>query len=73
MINYRKIVPIRLKYFRSKFDFTQEDLAKEINIAQSTYANWECGKRLPDLDKIANIADFYSTSIDLLLGRTDIY
>ena len=72
MINYRKIVPLRLKYLRDKYDITQVNLAEQLNISQSTYANWEAGRKMPDIEKIAQLADIYETSVDLLLGRTDI-
>lgn len=72
MIDYREIIPFRLRYLRQKFDFTQEYLAEQLKISQSTYANWEAGRRIPDVEKIAQIADIYETTIDLLLGRTDI-
>lgn len=72
MINYREIVPLRLKYLRTKYSFTQSFLASQLNITQSTYANWEAGRKLPDIEKVAQLADIYETSVDLLLGRTDI-
>lgn len=72
MINYRKIVPIRLKYLRDKYSLTQSSIAEQLSINQSTYANWEAGRKMPDIEKIAQLADIYETSVDLLLGRTDI-
>lgn len=72
MINYREIIPLRLKYLREKYGYTQIEIAEQIGISQSTYANYESGRKLPNIEKIARIADVYETSIDLLLGRTDI-
>lgn len=72
MVNYREIIPIRLKYLRTKYDYKQDYIAKQLGISQGTYANWEAGKRLPNIDNIACLADIYETSVDLLLGRTDI-
>lgn len=72
MIDYSEIIPIRLRYLRKKYNISQEQIAKELGISQSTYANWEAGRRTPDIKYIANLADFFETSIDLLLGRTDI-
>ncbi len=72
MVDYTEIIPMRLKYFREKFQLTQKDISAQLKIKQGSYSNWENGKRLPDINDIARIADIYSTSIDLLLGRTDI-
>lgn len=72
MISYREIIPMRLKYLRNKYSLTQTNIAEQLSISQSTYANWEAGRKTPDIEKIAQLADIYETSIDLMLGRTDI-
>ncbi|MCQ5129832.1 helix-turn-helix domain-containing protein [Butyricicoccus faecihominis] len=72
MVDYETIIPLRLKYLREKFSLSQEEIAKQLKIGQSTYANWEAGRRTPSIGKIAQLADIYETSVDLLLGRTDI-
>ena len=56
-----------LKELRGKK--TQEELAKEWNITQRTYSNYETGKRQPNIDMLIFIADYYHTSIDYLVGR----
>lgn len=50
-------------------DKTQKELAKEWNISQVTYSNYEKGKREPDIDMLIFIAKYYRTSIDYLVGR----
>ena len=72
MYDYRKILPLRLKYYREKFEYSQEYISKEISISRSTYANWERGYRQPSINQFAQIADFYNITLDDLLGRTDI-
>lgn len=69
---YKKVIPERLKYYRMKYEKTQEQIAKELGISQSTYGNYEAGNRKPDIETIAKIADIYETSVDNILGRTDI-
>ena len=61
----------RLRYLRSKTPDRQEDVAKKLGIARTTYAMYEQGKREPDNDTLQKIADFFDVSIDYLLGRTD--
>lgn len=72
MYDYNQIIPHRLKYYREKYGFTQQEISNQLSIKQSTYANWERGHRVPDINAIANLADIYQTTIDDILGRTDI-
>lgn len=72
MFDYKKILPQRLLYYREKYDLTQDEIAKQLGISQSTYANWERGFRAPRANEIAWIADIYQIPLDDLFGRTDI-
>lgn len=45
----------------------QEDVAKAIGIARSTYGAYEQGKREPDHATLIKIADYYGVTIDYLL------
>lgn len=47
----------RLKQLRKSRKLTQADLAKLLNVAQSTVGNWESGTREPDVEMIRRIAD----------------
>lgn len=58
-----------LKEFRIKNKYTQEFVAKYLNITQQAYANYERGKRLPDIEKLIMLADLYNVSLDILTGR----
>jgi methanogenic corrinoid protein MtbC1 len=62
---------IRIKELRKKNNLTQKDAAKLLGIGQTTIANYENGTRVPDLMKVAEIADLYKVSVDYLLGRED--
>jgi len=72
MFNYKDTLPQRLKYYRKKYGYTQEEIAKKLKMKQSSYANWEAGFRQPNIEKFFQIADIYETSADSLAGRTDI-
>lgn len=52
--------------------YTQKDVAELLNIGQTTIANYENGTRVPDISKIAEIADLFSVTIDYLIGRDDV-
>lgn len=61
----------RLKAARNKKKLTQRQLAAKLNISQSTIALYETGNRNPDPDTLNKFADFFSVSVDYLLGRND--
>jgi transcriptional regulator with XRE-family HTH domain len=60
---------VNLERERLKRNWTQEDVANKIGVARSTYANWESGKREPDLETAEKLADLFEVSIDYLMGR----
>lgn len=61
----------RLRELRSKKNYSQAALAKELFVSQQTIGNWESGKREPNFETAQKIADFFNVSTDYLLGRTD--
>ncbi|MDE5558318.1 MAG: helix-turn-helix transcriptional regulator, partial [Ruminococcus sp.] len=52
-----------------KYNYSQNDIAKKINITQQAYANYENGNRLPNIEILIKIADIYDISLDILTGR----
>lgn len=61
----------RLKQLRNGLKLNQGDVAEKLNIALSTYANYEQGTRNPDWNMIVKLADIFDCSTDYLLGRTN--
>ncbi len=61
----------RLKEIREDKDILQKDIAKILKITQVQYSRYETGLRLIPIDKLYILADYYHTSIDYLVGRTD--
>jgi len=61
----------RLRNLREDKDLTQEEIAKMLNISQTTYSRYESGALdIPSLSLI-KLAKFHRTSIDYLVGLTD--
>ncbi|BCC32615.1 MULTISPECIES: helix-turn-helix domain-containing protein [Bacillus] len=62
----------RLHTLRKERKLRQEDMAKQLGIARTTYAMYEQGKREPDYNTLIKLATFFEVSIDYLLGTTEI-
>lgn len=60
-----------LNELRKKRGILQKEIAKELKISQQAYANYENGKRQPDIEMLSKIADYFGVSVDYLLGRTE--
>ena len=61
----------RIRNLREDNDLTQSQLSKYLNISQVAYSYYELNKRSIPLDLLSKLADFYKTSVDYLLYRTD--
>ena len=62
---------MRLKDIREDRDVKQKELAELLSIKQNTYSQYENGKREISLEMLCKLADFYDTSVDYLIGRTE--
>ncbi len=61
----------KLKDLREDNDLYQKDLAKLLNVSQQYYSEYEIGNRTISIDLLLKLADFYNTSTDYILGRTN--
>ena len=52
--------------------YTQKQIAEMLGISQNTYSQYEIGVLNYPVDVIIKLADFYGTTTDYLLGRTDV-
>lgn len=62
----------RLEELREKEDWKQTYVAHCLNIGQRTYSHYENGTRSIPIETLSALADLYETSVDYLLGRTDV-
>lgn len=58
-----------LKTARKERGFTQEQVAKEINVSRVNIAYYENGTKVPSVAVLTAIVDVLECSIDGLLGR----
>ena len=61
----------RIKDLREDKDLTQKQISQFLNISQVAYSYYEINKRSIPLEILSKLADFYNTSTDYLLLRTD--
>lgn len=61
----------RIKTLRNNRGLTQSQLADKIEVARTTYAMYEQGKREPDFETLKRLADFFDVSTDYLLDSDD--
>ena len=62
----------RLKDLRDYKDLLQKDIADLLSIKQQQYSLYETGKRDLPLELAIILSDFYNTSIDYIVGKTNI-
>lgn len=61
----------RIRDLREDNDLSQMDCAKLFFVSKNTYIRYETGERIPPIDFMERVADYYHVSIDYLAGRTD--
>ena len=62
----------RIKEIREDKGYTQTEIAKKLGITQRNYSYFETGQTMLTEEILNKIANFYNTSIDYLLYRTDV-
>lgn len=61
----------RIKYLREKKNLSQKRLADSLGITNVQLSRYESGDRKPDPETILQIADYFETTTDYLLGKTN--
>ena len=57
-----------IRSFRKIRKLTQEQLAEVLGVTPGAVYKWEAGLSIPDIGLIVEMADFFDTSVDALLG-----
>ncbi len=57
-----------IRRFRKERGLTQEQLAEALDISVGAVSKWELGSSAPDLRRLVDLAEFFETSVDVLLG-----
>lgn len=57
-----------IRTFRKERSLTQEQLAEALGVTTGAVYKWEAKLSIPELDLIVEMANFFGTSVDTLLG-----
>lgn len=61
-----------IRNLREDRDLTQTQMADYLQLHQTTYSDYERGNLNIPISILLKLADFYGTSVDYLLGRTQV-
>ena len=62
----------RIRNLREDNDLTQKQISTYLNVSQVAYSYYELNRRSIPIELLSKLADFYHTSIDYLLYKTEI-
>lgn len=62
----------RVRNMREDHDLTQKQMGKIVNYSQRNVSSYENGKTDIPSGVWMKLADYYGTSVDYLMGRTDV-
>ena len=62
----------RIRNLREDRDLTQKQLSDYLNVSQVAYSYYELNRRSTPVEFLDKLADYYNTSVDYLLYKTDI-
>ena len=63
---------MRIRDLREDYDLTQKDVSKFLHCSQQIYSNYETGKVEIPIDFLIQLAKFYNTTTDYILGLTNV-
>ena len=58
----------RLEGLREEYDYKAKDVAKALNVATSTYSEWENNKTQIPTKRIIQLANYFNINIDYMLN-----
>ena len=62
----------RITHLRKEKHMSQISLAMKLNLSQKMISAYENGKNEPSIATLKQLADIFNTSVDYLIGYTDI-
>lgn len=66
------LIAERIRKYRKDADVTQDALAQAIGVSPQAVSKWEVGDGYPDITLLPGLANYFSVSIDDLMGMDEI-
>lgn len=57
----------KFKTLRKEYNYTQEELAEELDVSRQAITKWESGEGIPDVENLKTISRLFNTTIDELV------
>lgn len=61
----------RLRKLREEKSYTQQEIAKKLDLTKGAYGAYERGTNTPDAQTLLKLANIFDVTTDYLLGRVD--
>ena len=61
----------RLTALRLAAGASQDKVAQDLHMTRSSYSSYETGRRMPPVEALAPLAQYYNTTTDYILGISD--
>ena len=74
MVGFFRVIVMyfqRIGDLRSDHDLRQKDIAALLNLNTEVYRRYEKGTRTIPVEMLIELADYYGTNLDYLVGRTN--
>jgi len=65
-------LPDKLKALRSKYGYSQKQVADKVDVSPSIISAYETGERTPSAAVLFSLSNIYNCSIDYLLGKQNV-
>lgn len=62
---------LKIKELRLALGLQQKEVATALKMPQNTFSQYETGKRMPDIETLSAMADFFECSLDYITGRNE--
>ena len=66
-IDIMETISTRIVSLRKDAGLSQQQLADDLNLSRRTISLWETGRRIPDIQSILLLADYFQVSLDYLV------
>lgn len=60
---------LKIKFYRTKQGFTQEQLANKLLVSRKTISSWENDRSSPDLETLSRLSSIFNITLDELLHQ----